>query len=82
MKDNKTKYDELQQKGVSAQLISTILLNSGLEPRVAKNYRRKTVYSIIHNRVEDKNVANALDYLETICDSGIPDKEKDLTPAS
>ena len=72
MNENKRIYDKLQKHGVSAKLISRLLILSGKQPRVAKSYEPKTIYSIIHNNVEDKAVNDTLIFLENLCNNGMP----------
>ena len=73
MSENKRIYDRLQTHGVSARLISTLLKSSKKEPKVAKSYEPKTIYSIIHNDVTDAAVSDALVFLQDLCDKGMPE---------
>jgi hypothetical protein len=72
MSENKRIYDLLQKHGVSAKLISRLLKASKKEPKVAKSYEPKTIYSIIHNNVTDVAVNDTLIFLENLCNNGIP----------
>ena len=71
MNANKELWDSLQQKGVSAKLVGQILIASKKEPQRAKKYAQKTVFSIIHNDVEDANIANVLGHLDYLLTNGI-----------
>ena len=72
MNANKALWDSLQQKGVSAKLVGQILIASKKEPQRAKKYAQKTVFSIIHNEIDDENVSRVLGHLDNLLTNGMP----------